>query len=469
MMMLSFKAYLHGWHLPSISIKQSMSFKLLQAVLFTVCYLCTALPVQAERYSVEKDSFGNYNAKKVEKDKTAERPVFAEQFLQKTPATISGEELNAPEVTGSEQGVPLPTEAQREPLQHQSADDDELSSAADDQNVSMQDDSGAYSEQENKRSEPKKLSIFEQKYLEAEKAEMAEKQRILDALKAGEGKASDYDATEVNPEEYIDSEELLRSGGRAEPERSPYYVTVDADGTQRTVFYDPTLIQEIRFTERNQKLEFTDAQVYRDSESGISVPETADPTALTILSGGQQSFMSYFDKFAEKCCAQLPNIEVPDITLGTYHYFVLNDNSLPYRFAEGDSRFLLLSLPNLNQSQIPVRIRSFIRRFADRDIEKGVFFPQLVTLDKERKPLRIITGPLLKYQDETWTTHAYLQGIFALSQTSELDERYLLINTTREALKSSSTIEIPPKEDKPARTVVLQHMNEGSFEIEILQ
>ena len=291
----------------------------------------------------------------------------------------------------------------------------------------------------------------------------------MNALKKNDGKPSNYDATEVNPDDFVDSETLLRSGSQVDKEKSPYYVTVDEDGITRNVFYDPTLVKEILFQERNPKIKFTEAKVYGKASSEISLPTEADPVALSILQGNSNSFVSYFKKFSERCCSDLPNINTPDIQFGESYYFTLTDENLPYRFSEGDSRFILIRLPDLNAKSIPLRIRSFVRKHSQKNIEMGVFFPQLITLNKDKEPLRIMTGPLLKFQDETWTTHAYLQGIFSLSQTLELDERYLLINTTAENLKSSSTIDIPASEEGQARSVILKHMNEGSFEIKILE
>jgi len=435
-----------------------MQFSSTRLVALLVFSLAAVSIAHAERYSVEKDSFGNFSAKKVESsdiDSADKEP--AEGDSTRAERTQERNDSNPDLSQVSENQEPSELESRQKGSSGPVTDADPDSAGA----------PGQYgSESEQEKIEPRKLSIFEQKYIEAE---LAERARILKGLKPDEDVQSDYDATKVNPEDFIDSEEFLRSGSKPEKERSPYYVTVDADGIQHTTFYDPNLVKEILFAERNKKIEFTEAQVFQKSESEISVPGAADPIALSILSSGKDSFVSYFDAFSEKCCAQLPNIETPEITLGNYHYFVLNDDTLPYRFAEGDSRFLLLRLPDLNKATIPLRIRTFIRRFAKQNIEKGVFFPQLITLDKDKKPLRIITGPLLKFQDETWTTHAYLQGIFAMSQTKELDERYLLINTTGETLKSNSTIEIPASEDGIARTVIIQHMNEGSLEIEILE
>lgn len=395
----------------------------------------------AERYSVERDRFGNYSAKKVDKDIQPEKLAGSKEVTSTDALQVNQSALSiAVDANYSEDEPALIKD-------HDAADLSKF-------------------EPESEQVAPKKLSVFEQKYLEAERIEQ---QRILNALTKGKNVASDYDATAVNPEDFIDSETLLRSSSKVDAEKSPYYVTVEADGTPRTVFYDPTLVKEIIFKERNPKLEFTKSDVYQRSDSTIAVPEGADPVAINILSAGKNRFESYFDNFSRRCCEQLPNIEIPQISQGNYFYFVLNDDNLSYRFSEGDSRFLLFALPELTKTDVQLRIRTFIRKSPKKNVEKGVFFPQLVTLDKDKKPLRIFTNPHLKYVDETWTTYAYLQGHFPLSQTRALDERYVLINTTRQLLTSRSTIEISSDYGAQSRKVVLEHMNEGSFEIEILQ
>ena len=82
-------------------------------------------------------------------------------------------------------------------------------------------------------------------------------------------------------------------------------------------------------------------------------------------------------------------------------------------------------------------------------------------MDSEKRPLRILTGPLLKYQSETWTTHGYLEGVFQINRSEEKDERYVLINTTNDVLRQTSTIE---SEDP----IEIAHMSVGSFEIEAI-
>ena len=463
-MRLSRPSYIEVFHAVRDYQKRSQSRSMLPKAFFVlVCYFLSASAVLAERYSVERDSFGNFSAKKVEVAPAQAEDKKQEEHNANGKANKAAVDPESPFPAGQSQGKQ--TQADTDSLSDAKKAIDQKSKL-DTRELAEEKLSTSSDQQIAEEQEPRKLSIFEKKYLEAE---LAERERILKAIKSAEGAESDYDATEVNPEDFIDSEVLLRSADKQVKERSPYYVTVDADGRTQTTFYDPTLVKEILFLERNKKIEYTDAQVYKDGESDVAIPESADPVALSILSAGKDQFVSYFEKFSTKCCDQLPNIQTPQITTGNYHYFVLNEDSLPYRFAEGDSRFLLLRLPDLDQAEIPIRIRTFIRRFSDQNIERGVFFPQIITLDINKEPLRIITGPLLKYQEETWTTHAYLQGIFALSQTPDMDERYLLINTTRETLDTSSSIDVSETKKGSARTVTLQHMNEGSFEIEILQ
>ena len=137
--------------------------------------------------------------------------------------------------------------------------------------------------------ETKKLSIFEQKYLESE---LIERERILSAIKNNNVQKSETDSELVNLDEYVDSETLRRPG--SDENSSRYFVTVDPDGTRRNIFYDSDEVREILFQERNPKIKFTDTVIYEKKSSDVSLPETAEPDALKILSGSNDSFISYF-------------------------------------------------------------------------------------------------------------------------------------------------------------------------------
>jgi len=311
----------------------------------------------------------------------------------------------------------------------------------------------------------KEISIFEQKYIESEQAEGA---KILKGLTSG-GSSRPYDATEVNAVDFVDadSDDIEKYGGTPREGKVPYYITVDEYGRPRNVSYDPDAAKAALNKQKDTKLDYTQASVFErpvnNGKSLSDLPSSADPVAVAILSSGKyEAQPDYFQSFSESCCDKLPNKETPALLPGKYLYFDITQASLPYRFKEGDSRYVLLKLPNESKQNFPLRVRSFIRKHAQKSIDHGVFFPQLITLDKDRKPVRIFAGPLLKYHEETWTNHGFLEGVFEIDRSEAKDERYVLINTTKDALKQSSFVENDDGE------INIKHMGIGTFEVEVL-
>ncbi len=370
----------------------------------------------AERYSVEEDSFGGFSAKKV--DETAERLESREEpseSIQPIPKVDEPSPQSKPE------------EAAKKTEKHE-----------------LLGDVGA------------SLSPFEKEYIENEKREKA---RVLQAIK-GVSSTDAYDATKVDPLDYVDGDELLKNGKQSVSERSRYYTAVDAEGRLSNIDYDPEAVQEALEREKETKIEYTEANILRRSEGGLTLPDTAEPFAVKLLTDNYTT-KTYFEEFSNSCCDKLPNIDVTELQLGKSHFFDLNEDQLAYRFAGGDSRFLLLSLPQTKAAQ-PIRLRSFIRAHKRFAIEHGVFFPQLVTLDKDKKPLRIFTGPLLQYQPETWLAHGFLQGVFQLDASPKGGEKYLLLNTTRDIQRETSNI------DDDEGLLSIDHMGIGTLEIQLL-
>ncbi len=395
----------------------------LKRLFFIVFGFIVSSGVLAERYMVAEDSFGGFSAEPAE------------------PAKQEKVRTSDPDVTTPQENIST------QPLVKKNVGtmpDDQVEKAAD------------------RKIDNKKLSIFERTYLESERKA---KEAVLESI-AKEGAASSgYDATEVNPVNFVDGDELVKTGGREEDEKAPYFITIDASGNLQNTFYDPVLVSEALEKQRNTKIEYTQARVYERTDQredeNLNLPESADPIAAQLLNSGNKELELYFDAFSKRCCSMLPNIIVPTIEMGRSQAFKISDDDLYYRFSEGDSRFLLFGLPSEMGQDYPLRIRTFIRSFKKKSIEHGVFFPQIITLDSEKRPLRILTGPLLKYQSETWTTHGYLEGVFQINRSEEKDERYVLINTTNDVLRQTSTIE----SEEP---IEIAHMSVGSFEIEAI-
>lgn len=397
-----------------------------QFLLVSSFILCSTL-VSAERYMVTEDSFGGYSAEQVIEPEGSERPLS-------TPSS------NDNTVDPQDQS----------PTSQDNAAPKKLAEVNESQDQTVD--------------EKKPLSVFERKYLEAE--QQAQKD-IIEKLGKNKG-ARGYDATEINEADFVDGDALLNQPSDSSDlpnENQRFFTTVDSDGNVINTPYDPVLEQEAWEKYREKQPAFTEARIFRKAAPDDLIkepvlPDQVDPVAMQILTSGKEQADSYFEAFSQGCCTGLPSSKTTDLLPGLSYSFDLEADDLPYRFNEGDSRYLLLRLPELTENY-PLLIRSFIRKYKRNGIDHGVFFPQLVTLDKDRNPLRIITGPLLKYVAETWTTYGYLEGFFEIEQTKDSEERYILINTTREVLRLSSVI------DDGENSLQITHMPTGLFEIKL--
>jgi len=305
------------------------------------------------------------------------------------------------------------------------------------------------------------VSAFEKAYLESEKSEGV---TVLQGEKLNLEENA-YDATSLRGVEFVDGDEAVKGWGAQDEDKAAYYVTIDENGRPTSTFYDREAHQEA-LKSYDSTLEYTEANIHErplSKELGLlDVPVGADPVAVAFLESGGRSEASYFDSFSASCCAALPSMSAPVLEPGKYQYFVISQARLPFRFNEGDSRYILLNLPDGDDSNYPLKIKSFIRAHKKQSISHGVFFPQLITLDQDKKPVRIFTGPLLKYHEESWSSHGYLEGVFEIDRSEKLDERFILINTTRDAMNKSSTIE------GLEESITVEHMGIGSLEIEVL-
>ena len=142
----------------------------------------------------------------------------------------------------------------------------------------------------------KKISIFEQKYIESEKTEGA---KILKSISAGGGLVP-YDATEVNPLDFVDADDVEKYGGTPRGGKVPYYITVDEFGRPRNVSYDPDAVKEALNKQKDTTLDYTQASIFErsasDNKSLGDLPSSADPVAVAILSSGEfEAQPDYFE------------------------------------------------------------------------------------------------------------------------------------------------------------------------------
>ncbi len=147
---------------------------------------------------------------------------------------------------------------------------------------------------------------------------------------------------------------------------------------------------------------------------------------------------------APLCCASLADLPVEPLQAGDKKSFDLSDGAPAYRFTTGKSYFRAFALP---QGPYPYRVtvRSFL--VGDRLKSAYLFFPQLITLDEQRRVVRT-TGPgtfsleradLLETLRETGGLGYKLEGGLTFTADNR-DERYLVVLTTDELLRGKTAV-----------------------------
>ncbi len=426
-------------------------------IFFTaIIWFCLQVsPAFAERYRVTEDNFGNFAAEKVEEsvsEKEIEKEINETEEPEALPPSSTVESHNKRIFFKSSFGdneESTPSEVS-----------ERVNESAEPLEELTEEEKSALNRNAEPESEPeeKKLSIFEQKFLEAE---AKEKEEALQRLRNRAGQNA-YDATRVDEAEFVDGD-LLLEGKASSEDKQPYFVTLDADGQQRVTFYSPELIKRaLEEKYSSSKVEKTPATIYRREDSVAKSAGNPDPQALSILGLSENPAFDYFSDFERRCCQRIPNRYIPLVDTGRTNYFELEKEDLSYRFPHGDSRYLLVRLPKRDAHYL-LRLRTFIREFSKQGIEHGVFFPHIVTLDSEKRPLRIIADPLFHFEPETWTRYGFLEGVFEIESSLEEGERFLLVSTTPDYLRRVSVFE------SDEESVEIRHMDTGSFQVDILE
>ncbi|WP_197473907.1 hypothetical protein, partial [Oleiphilus sp. HI0066] len=131
-----------------------------------------------------------------------------------------------------------------------------------------------------------------------------ETDEVIRRLRANEGRNA-YDATKVNPAEFVDSEDLLQGNVDSDGDR-PFFVTFDGTGESNVIFYSPQVIkEEIERRKTNESVSKATTHSVEDVNQSISLPDNADPNVARILSLDEAD--SYFERFNTRCCNKIPN------------------------------------------------------------------------------------------------------------------------------------------------------------------
>ncbi len=238
-------------------------------------------------------------------------------------------------------------------------------------------------------------------------------------------------------EEYTDAEVLEKRG--FDQNTGGFYTIVDAEGNYINVPKQgqlPTATadqapQNYQIVAREQSLKET------------ASPGKADPLALQLL-GIDQSDRRDIDIVAANCCEELLTFDRTELDDEDDRVIEIDDRDYFHQFGVGRSLLRVISLPEEMESPL-YRLRSFA--------VPGIFYPSIITLDKDFQPVRLIQDILYIYEPANWFRHAYMEGFFTVQPEHE---KYLILFSSYDDKRKRTVIESPG-----AKTVVLDHQQEG--------
>ncbi|HLT14267.1 MAG TPA: MalM family protein [Marinobacter sp.] len=243
------------------------------------------------------------------------------------------------------------------------------------------------------------------------------------------------DDVEYTTENYPDGEELARKGFIRPGQRQPYFTWLDAEGNVRVSYYTPKIESEQQKGAGPAPLELTPASVYLPSERPASTDpvEGYDPDAFAIL-GIEKEQPSGLEQFSSYCCEALSSRSFQDWQNGTEFGVRFESETPRHEFSTGESPFQLIALPSgAFQPGFVMRIRSYDH--------KGMVIPSLAFLDRDFRPVRVVTDLVMGYTPENWRRRGFLEAWVPAFPGQ--GERWLVVYTRTVDLEGQTVIESP--------------------------
>jgi len=235
----------------------------------------------------------------------------------------------------------------------------------------------------------------------------------------------------------------------AKEDEELYYTWRDAEGQVHNTPYSLSeeKIARVSRPEKEQKTA-SSARVTRkdDADAPDYDPSAEAKRILGLDDGGGR-----LEVFADNCCSSLPQMESFQLMPDQAVWARLNEDSAIHRFSTGASRFALIRLP-ADEADSLLRVRTFIR--------DGAFLPNLIFLDENFEPVRLVTDIAFDFSPETWSRYAFLEAFVPLAGHS--GERWLVIFTRERDLNGTTTIT-----DGAGDTTVVDHSPTGSLDVTI--
>ena len=257
------------------------------------------------------------------------------------------------------------------------------------------------------------------------------------------GAAAEHD--EFNLENYPDGDALAERGFIRPGDPEPYFTWRDAQGNVRVSYYQPDTRTAVEKGEIEPPLQLTRASVYEASSAPVEakLPEEADPLASAVL-GLDGGIAPFFERWSEACCATLDRSNHVNWDMGREFGVDVDENLPRHSFVSGSSHYRLIGLPlapsdhkEADELERPVA-KDFILRLRSFD-QKGMFVPSVAFLDRDFKPVRLVTNLVADYIPESWATHGHLRSYIPVFPSR--GERWMLVYTTRQDLAEQTVIE----------------------------
>ncbi len=408
----------------------------------------------AERYIVADDAFGNTGAKQVS-ELDADELDKLKGAEPKEVKTADSVEANAgyEDSVASDEPNAQPDQAQSDVDPSEIAASSEPETSSTEQSQVAQE--GLSEVTPSKSSEVVSENPFDRALRESQQNETDE---VVKRLRA-QGGDSTFDATKVNPADFVDSEDLLQGNVNSDGER-PFFVTFDNQGESNVIFYSPQVMQD-EIKRRESEEQVSDAVIYsaKDDGSQLRFPAGADPVAAQILASGNQP--SYFSRFSERCCNKLPNVGTLELRRDKGLHVPIESTDFSYRFVDGDSRYRIVKLPDVRKNFL-LTIKTYVKSYKSRGIDHGAFIPQVVLMDRDKNVTRVISNMSAQSHAETWSTYGYLKSVIEVEQSSVDYEALLLVYTRAEDLRKTSTVE------DSSGAWEIEHMEIGSLEVTVV-
>lgn len=427
------------------------SSNMLLRISFIILLLHASSLVHAKRYVVSDDAFGSTSATPLSELSESEKSRLEERESSAVSEPDSPTESSARVSDSLAQDPISESEALSDDQSQQSVSQPSIiepnSYSSDSSVPSNVPDANSVAEQEAENPFERELRLSQEN----------ETDEVIRRLRANEGRNA-YDATKVNPAEFVDSEDLLQGNVDSDGDR-PFFVTFDGTGESSVIFYSPQVIkEEIERRKTNESVSKATVHSVEDVNQSISLPDNADPNVARILSLGEAD--SYFERFNTRCCNKIPNVGVLQLRSDKSLHVPIGQDDFSYRFIDGDSRYRLVRVPNLKKDYL-LTVKTFVKGYKQYGIKHGAFIPQIVMLDRDKNVTRVISDISATSHAETWSSYGYLKSVIEVKQTDVDAETMLLVYTRAKDLRTVSVVE------DSSGSWEVKHMEIGSLELEI--